>query len=387
MGRMRIVLGKRQVYAGLACLLVLIASTATALAAGNSGKTPTVKKISVLYALNARTGTLRPQKGKGAKYTLVLKGLDRDVTWFSDRPARRSGSLPVAGFAEAWKGFGFAADPPNAALTYTDKRGDQDRTVIVELSHPRLADGKLSFAARALDPQKIREPNLAGHSAVADRHPARSFDDASLFIDDTSGEVAGSCLLAPATRCEGMTIEDLNAVDQELQGASFSRSYIDLAHIENSNLEHAYFVETSFDSSTMTRSSLEEADLTEADLSGVELRGDDLKGAHISRADLTGADDRDINLEGTLVLDTNFIETNLEGLVASDAELAGDNFEDANLREADLRHANLMRVNFRGADLTDAETFEASVQYSDFCGAKMPDGTIGPCNGPINYMP
>ncbi|MDX6626125.1 MAG: hypothetical protein QOE56_1114 [Solirubrobacterales bacterium] len=403
----RIRLDKRCICAGLVCLLVLAASTTAALGARSSHKTPTVKKISLLYALNARTGTLRPEKGKGAKYKLTLKGLDRNVTWFSDRPARRTGSFPISGLARSWKGFGFAANPPNAALTYSDKGGNPARTVIVEISHPRFAEGKLSFAARVLDPKTIKQPNLADHAAAADRDPARALTEASLFIDDTAAKLVVDCALQPFTRCEGVDLGPLNLYEADLWGANFSGSDLDGSHIiQNSRLGEAILVKTSLRNSVI-QAGFEKANLDEADLTGTDLRNSYLEGAHLERTELVGANLSYVTMQQAWLGDANLTRANLEGVQASngqwlDTNLSGANLErasligtvleNANLTGANLENANLGGVgliftNLENANLTGAELGGAYVSQANFCNAKMPDGTTGPCNGPINFVP
>jgi hypothetical protein len=203
-------LNKRCLLAGLVSLHALALLATPALGAGTPAKEPKVTEVSLLYALNAGSGTL--DKVNGDKYKLTLKGLDRRVTWFSDRPARRTSSFPVRGLARSWKGFGFAADPPNAALTYTSQSGNA-RTAILELSRPRYAEGKLVFAARALHPKRVMRPNLTHHAAVADRSPARRFTDASLFIDDAEAPTVDGCLIQPWTLCMGVFSSGVNLAE------------------------------------------------------------------------------------------------------------------------------------------------------------------------------
>jgi hypothetical protein len=154
----------------------------------------------------------------------VLKGLDRNVIWFSDRPARRSSSFPTSSLVKGWKGFGFSGDPPNAALSYTDERGDSGRTVILVLSKPRLARGRLSFDARALDPGLVDDPNLHGHAVGADRHPAQRFTDASLFLDDTEAPVVDHCVIEPETMCPEWFFRDVDLTGADLEGAELTGS-------------------------------------------------------------------------------------------------------------------------------------------------------------------
>jgi uncharacterized protein YjbI with pentapeptide repeats len=382
----RIRVDKRYICAGLVCLLVLAASTTAALGARSTNKTPAVKKISLLYALNARTGTLRQQKGKGAKYKLTLKGLDRNVTWFSDRPARRTGSFPISGLARSWKGFGFAADPPNAALTYTGKGGNPARTVIVEISHPRFAEGKLSFAARVLDPKTIKQPNLADHAAAADRDPTRALRDASLFIDDTAAKLVVDCVLQPQTRCEGVELGSLNLYQSDLWGANFSGSDLDGSQIHDSRLDEAILVKTSLRNSVID-AVLQKANLNEADLTGADLRGSYLEEAHLERTQLVGANLSNVTMQQTWLEGTNLTRANLQGVQASGSQWLDSDFSSANLEEANLAGAALISPNLENANLTGAQLGGAYITEANFCNAKMPDGTTGPCNGPMNSVP
>ncbi len=119
-------------------------------ASGQALRAPRNSKISLLYVLNAGRGTLMPQPGHPGRLTLTLTGLERRAVWFSDRPTRRSGTFPISGLATAWKGFGFASQPPNAALDYTDPTRGPGHTVILELTHARYHHGTLTFTARSV---------------------------------------------------------------------------------------------------------------------------------------------------------------------------------------------------------------------------------------------
>ena len=62
---------------------------------------------------------MKPIKGPTPRFNLKLFGVNPQVVWFSDRPAR-SRATPVGDFARSWPGFGLLDDPPNAALTLLD---------------------------------------------------------------------------------------------------------------------------------------------------------------------------------------------------------------------------------------------------------------------------
>jgi uncharacterized protein YjbI with pentapeptide repeats len=375
---------RRFALTGLLCVLALALGTSAVLGAGKAAKKPKEQRISLLYALNAGSGTLIPKKGHGAQYQLVLKGLDRNVTWFSDRPTRRSGSFPVAGLAESWKGFGFTADPPNAALTYTEPSGVSGRTVIIELSHPRYSKGKLSFAARVLDPGTIEEPNLAGHARTADRHPARRLADASLFIDDTTAKTAAGCVLQPHADCEEMDLGSLNLYAEDIFDSDFKGSNLDGSRIVRSDLHLSFFLNASLRNADLESDDLSRSDFEGTDLTGASLRNSELEGAIFGSTNLAGADLTGAALHETYVLSSSFPRANMED-VRGGGRWTNDIFYGANLRNANLEAAMMSEDDFEEADLTGARL--PPVRLSNFCNAKMPDGTIGPCDGPEEYLP
>lgn len=211
-----------------ATFLTLAAGTAALGAAGKDK--PRVEKSSLLYVLDAGKGVLRPA-GKGA-YKLTPGGLGRDVVWFSDRPARRSGTFPTRGLVDAWKGFGFVADPPNAALVY------DDRTAVLELGRPRLAKGKVSFKVRPVG--KRAGQNLATHARDADPISPGAFRNAALFIDNGQGMTVRGCLFEPFTVCEGFNVETgsfpyFEGID--LRGAKFTEIEFGVSNFSHANLE------------------------------------------------------------------------------------------------------------------------------------------------------
>jgi hypothetical protein len=55
-------------------------------------------------------------RGRKRLFRLVLRRPARDVTGFTDRPARGTGQQPLARFVRGWAGLGFAEVPPNAAV-------------------------------------------------------------------------------------------------------------------------------------------------------------------------------------------------------------------------------------------------------------------------------
>lgn len=167
------------------CLLIALAGVA-GLASASKPQERHKTKLSLLFVVNGATGTLVPQQGHPGSYTLTLTNLEPNAVWFSDRPARLSGAFPSSALPRAWKRMGFAADPPNAALDYTDPALRSPRNVILELTHPHYdkRHRTLSFTTRIIDPTTVSSGNLASHARRADRTPATRFTDPSVFIDD-----------------------------------------------------------------------------------------------------------------------------------------------------------------------------------------------------------
>jgi hypothetical protein len=105
-------------------------------AGARSSLAPRVQKVSVLYALDARAGTLRPLAGKPGRFELTLARVAPDVVWFSDRPARHRGRFPDAGLASDWNGFGFGSRAPEAALVFDHGQPDGNAEIL-KLTAPR----------------------------------------------------------------------------------------------------------------------------------------------------------------------------------------------------------------------------------------------------------
>jgi microcystin-dependent protein len=171
----------------LALALVTIAAPAgAATVEGDPGD------ASVLFALQARSGTLVPLAGKAPhRFVLTLHGLARTSTWFDDRPARDAGRVTTATLLGAWKALGFRASPPNGAVVLDAGVRTSD-TLAVEL---RLRSSAARTATARFDVRVLRglDRGLAHLQRKLDRRLPRHFGGVSLFIDN--GEFGGSCLM------------------------------------------------------------------------------------------------------------------------------------------------------------------------------------------------
>lgn len=112
-----------------------------------------------LFVQVARSGTIDGDR-------LTLRDVGAQTIFFSDRPQRVTGHLPVAEFVRLWTQgpSSFRDDPPNASLALVAR--DANSTAVFELRDPVLEGTSLSFRVRLLQGS-----------------PPQSFTDASLFID------------------------------------------------------------------------------------------------------------------------------------------------------------------------------------------------------------
>lgn len=162
---------------------IVAAIAATALLAGcNLGApqaSPEPTPASVLLVAAAESGTF--EQAGDSNYRLSLAGVDPQLTWFTDRPVRRAGTMDVQ---PALDGLftGGASGPPNAALSVTDPASARELVAVVELTNPTydVAAGTLGFSARLLD-----QPThgLEYYAQRGDSIPA-AFGPAELFIDN-----------------------------------------------------------------------------------------------------------------------------------------------------------------------------------------------------------
>ena len=318
---------RRRTAATLAALAVLVVLSAASQASGDMRK-PRSAKVSLLYVVNAGRGMLTPQAGHPGRFTLTLKHLEGRAVWFSDRPTRRSGTFPASGIAAAWKGFGFTAAPPNAAIDYTDPTRGFGRTAILELTHPRYRPGALSFSVRILDPGAITSGNLAAHARRADSIPAHILANPTLFIDDTTAPIVSGCIIQPFTDCPPTIVFGLATAGVNLSGVNLSG-----------------------------------ADLLGAELIGANFQGSNLAGANLSQANLIGADFNYAKLSGANLFDSN---------------LNTDTFVHANLTGATLVAATAWYATFRFATV-DLGT----ILNAELCSTTLPDGSVlsADCNG------
>jgi hypothetical protein len=85
--------------------------------------------------------------------SVTLHGLAHATLFFSDRPERVVGHLTSKKFVEQW-GDGedsFAADPPNAVVSFLEDGDAVPEEVTMTISHPQLQGDTLTYQVNILD--------------------------------------------------------------------------------------------------------------------------------------------------------------------------------------------------------------------------------------------
>jgi len=84
---------------------------------------------------------------------VTLHGLAPATLFFSDRPQRVVGHLTAQQFVDEWdKGENsFAADPPNAVLSFLDADGEAPEDAIVVIKDPGLEGDRMSYTVQVLE--------------------------------------------------------------------------------------------------------------------------------------------------------------------------------------------------------------------------------------------
>ena len=266
--------------------------------------------VTLLFVTSATSGTLEPQAGSATTYSLTLQGLDRDVVWLTDHPARKAGTVPTGGFVEDWSGYGFAANPPNAALVLDSAHPGQD-TVVGSLSSPSFDPGTDTLRVDFTVYRGQRLKQVGGDLIDKARRATGAvlpadFGGATLFIDDAwepglinavrfpqqVATYASETLIGRAPVAFSPGIYDFGSVEGTLAGSTFSGpvsfttpslSGVDLSDVTEVGNGEVFFGVVDF-----TDTDLQGADLPDAVfLPGVDFDGADLQGATLGP--VTGA--------------------------------------------------------------------------------------------------
>ncbi len=173
-----------------ACISSVVACSKTSAQTGSSG-------VSQLFVQTTNSGTW--ELGDHGQHILTLTAPGAHVTVFTDRPERLASQMTKEEFLDLWASFGFDLDPPNAAIVVNDATATKS-TVVVELSNPKMVGTSVQYTATVLH-------NSTGSFAeyeVDDDLPA-TFEDASLFIDNTSPNLFKVVTICVSNMAPGQT--------------------------------------------------------------------------------------------------------------------------------------------------------------------------------------
>jgi hypothetical protein len=111
-----------------------------------------LEDIEALFAQTAREMTTDGDR-------VTFHGLSPATLFFSDRPQRVVGHMTTQQFVDEWsKGENsFAADPPNAVISFVETGDETPEDAIVVLKDPKIESDTISYAFDTLEgslPQK-----------------------------------------------------------------------------------------------------------------------------------------------------------------------------------------------------------------------------------------
>ncbi len=160
--------------------LVLLLSFSSSVLSDPNTRKVNHKNINYLFVQSAPKLQLEQDTEKPNVYKIILKNVNPDVTYFTERPYRKTYTMPTSEFIQLWEKKNknsFLYNPPNAAVVATQKKffeKDISLNVVMELTEPSYDEKAktLSYTAKLLEGNMA--PNV--HSIV--------FEQAFLFIDD-----------------------------------------------------------------------------------------------------------------------------------------------------------------------------------------------------------
>src|SRR5690348_6722895 len=110
----------------------------------------TEEQLEDIEALFVQTAASLTSEGGKA---MTLHGLSPSTIYFADRPQREVGHMATRHFVDLW-GEGensFAADPPNAVLSFAEPGDRTPEEVVVTIRDPSLVGDSLSYQVDVLD--------------------------------------------------------------------------------------------------------------------------------------------------------------------------------------------------------------------------------------------
>ena len=110
----------------------------------------TEAQLEDIEALFVQTAERLTSDGNGK---ITLEGVSPSTIYFADRPKRETGHMTTGHFVDVW-GEGdnsFAADPPNAVLSFAEPADRTPEEVVMTISDPQADGNSLSYQVNVLD--------------------------------------------------------------------------------------------------------------------------------------------------------------------------------------------------------------------------------------------
>ncbi len=169
----------RKTFSPFLSLVLLLSFSSTVFSQAHTRKV-NHKNINYLFVQSAPKLQLEQDKTKPNVYKIILKNVNPSVTYFTERPYRKTYTMPTAEFIQLWNKKSknsFLYNPPNAAVVATVRKffsKDTLLNVVMELTEPSYDENAKSLSYTA----KILEGNMAPNTRSV------KFEQAFLFIDD-----------------------------------------------------------------------------------------------------------------------------------------------------------------------------------------------------------
>ena len=141
---------------------------------------PRAAEESLLFVQDGTGGSFTPITS--GNFKLTLTGVEPDVLFFSDRPYRDTGHVPIQQMVDGI-GFKQGASPPNAVINVIGAKDNEDMRA-VEITNPSYDAASRTMTWDAHPLRELQSRGLSYLNTRIDDHIPEHFGRASLFIDN-----------------------------------------------------------------------------------------------------------------------------------------------------------------------------------------------------------
>jgi hypothetical protein len=134
------------------CFVLLLAAAPAMAACAATSKigSPTVESPQMMFVQVAEDLKVDPAAG-----TFRLVKISQQTIYFSDRPQRIAGHIPMADYLQEWTAKAgkdnFGADPPNATLSVYEPGQTENTLAVVKVTNPVVEGADLIYRYKVLD--------------------------------------------------------------------------------------------------------------------------------------------------------------------------------------------------------------------------------------------